>query len=234
MKKFILSMIFWHDGHQDSTRLMNVRYCWPQMKKLRDFLRNNGFDCDAKLYDFSEKKYVEDAIGIPFPSTEFRKAEKLNLIIKDNLNYDFIVMFDCDMFFANQDYDKVLEIFKNVTDRMLVTFDAAKLNSVDYNLLDENFNPYTLSWGYAYSGSRELGPLSHGMVGGLGGIYICDINLIIEAGFFNEKFVRWGGEDGDMLDKIYYLPNGKNLNPIRNFSPFHLPHFSDWSNSNYR
>jgi predicted glycosyltransferase involved in capsule biosynthesis len=234
MKKFLFSMIFWHDGRDNSTRLSNVNYCWPQMKKLISFLNENQINCDAKLYDFSEEKVIEDSISVPYPLSVYKRAEKMNLVIKDNLNYDFIVMFDCDMFFSSQDYDKVLDVFKSVEYRTLTTFDAAKLHTVDYDSLDDNFDPYKLDWSYAYSGSKDLGPLAHGMIGGLGGIYICDINLIKESGFFNEKFVTWGGEDGDMLDKIYYLSAEKKINPTRHFSPFHLPHFSDWSNPNYK
>jgi hypothetical protein len=117
-------MIFWHDGRDDSTRLSNVNYCWPQMKKLISFLNENEISCDAKLYDFSEEKVIEDSISIPYPLSVYKRAEKMNLVIKDNLNYDFIVMFDCDMFFSSQDYDKVLDVFKSVEYRTLTTFDA--------------------------------------------------------------------------------------------------------------
>ena len=226
-------MIFWHDGHSDSTRIKNVEFSWPELKNLCSFLRENGFNCDHKLYDFSVIKQFEDAIHVPYDTLEFKKAEKLNHIIKSNLQYDYLVMFDCDMFFFKKDYDKVLTIFKNVTKRTLTTFDAAKLH-INHDIVnDENFNPYDHDWSYAYSGNKENGPLSSGRLGGLGGIYICDMELLKEIEFFDENFTRWGGEDGDLLNKIYYLNNTRII-PVREFAPFHLPHFSDWNNPNYR
>lgn len=42
-----------------------------------------------------------------------------------------------------------------------------------------------------------------------------------------------GGEDGDMMGRIWKNGFSNKIKPIRNFAPFHLPHYSDWGNINY-
>ena len=227
-------MIFWNDGHKDSTRVKNVEFTWPKMKEITQYLKDNGINCDCELYDFSSEKVITDSVHIPYPVGEFKKSEKLNKIINKNLDYDFIMMNDCDMFFLKEDYPKVLEILQTIEYGYLHTFDAAKLGDVDYNILkDENFNLHTLDYSFAYSGSKSKGPLADGAKGGLGGIYICDIKLITENGGFNENYIGWGGEDGEMMDKIYYSKNKKEIIPHRDFVPFHLSHHQSWNNVNY-
>ena len=144
-------------------------------------------------------------------------------------------MHDCDMFFMNEDYPKVLEILQKIDYGYLHTFDAAKLGSVDYNLIEnEDFDFHSLDYSFAYSGDRANGPLSYGSYGGLGGIYICDIKLITENGGFNENYIGWGGEDGEMMNTIYYAKNKKGIVPHRDFVPFHLPHHQDWNSDKFR
>ena len=55
MKKFILNMIFWDDGHEDSTRVKNVQFTWPKMKEITQYLKDNGVgiskDHIEKIFD---------------------------------------------------------------------------------------------------------------------------------------------------------------------------------------
>ena len=113
------------------------------------------------------------------------------------------------------------------------TFDLAKLedNISDY-IIDGNFIIDKANWSYAYSGARENGPLRH-HTGGLGGVYLCDTELLLSLGGFDEKYEGWGGEDGDMMGRIYYTHITHSIKPTNNFAPFHLPHFSDWGNKHY-
>jgi predicted glycosyltransferase involved in capsule biosynthesis len=226
-------MKFWDDGQPNSTRIRNVNFSWGEIKKFTSFLKDNDINAVCNLYDFSVDRVTEDSIHISYPLGVYKKAEKTNIILNDQKNYDFFMMVDCDAFFHKDDYNKFLEIFKFLNDGDVVTFDLAKLEDrVSEYIIDGEFQIEKADWSYAYSGNRNNGPLN-GYLGGLGGVYICDTNLLIKLGGFNEKYVGWGGEDGDMLDRIWSSQIPHSFKPVRNFAPFHLPHFSDWGNKLY-
>jgi predicted glycosyltransferase involved in capsule biosynthesis len=229
-----INMKFWHDGHNNSTRLRNVEFCWKELKNLWDYLTINNVYGNINLYDFSMDKIISDSIHISYPTGTYKKAEKTNIILKQQANCDFFMMIDSDAFFDISDYGLLLDIIKNLGSGDVVTFDLAKLNdnTQDYivnNIFDKNL----ADWSYAYSGSRSNGPLFNGYSGGLGGVYICDTNLLVSLGGFDEKYTGWGGEDGDMLGRISYSSIPHKIIPTKNFAPYHLPHFSDWGNVLY-
>lgn len=233
MLSLSLNMKFWDDGEPNSTRIRNVRFAWEELKKLTDFLNRNELVAVCNLYDFSEKKVMSESKHIPYPLGTYKKAEKTNIILKEQSKFDFFMMIDCDAFFYFNDYVNFLDLVKNLEKGDVVTFDLAKLeDKVSEYLIDGKFYPEKADWSYAYSGAKENGPLK-GYVGGLGGVYICDTNLLIELGGFDEKFVGWGGEDGDMLGRIWYSEIPHKFKPTNNFAPFHLPHYSDWGNPKY-
>ena len=226
-------MKFWDDGQPNSTRIRNVNFSWGEIKKFTSFLKDNDINAVCNLYDFSVDRVTEDSIHISYPLGVYKKAEKTNIILNDQKNYDFFMMVDCDAFFHKDDYNKFLEIFKFLNYGDVVTLDLAKLEDrVSEYIIDGEFQIEKADWSYAYSGNRNNGPLN-GYLGGLGGVYICDTNLLIKLGGFNEKYVGWGGEDGDMLDRIWSSQIPHSFKPVRNFAPFHLPHFSDWGNKLY-
>jgi hypothetical protein len=229
-------MKFWTDNKQNSTRIRNVNYCFPQMVKLGEFLISKGIDCIYKLYDFSPEKIFENSEHRPYNLGEYKKSEKTNLIIRENIDCDYIFMFDTDTFFVESDFEKIFDLLFDIPKNRIFTFDLAKLdestmvkieNKENINFFDENFN-------YAYSGKKENGPLGLNYRGGLGGVYICDINLIKENGWFDENYTGWGGEDGDMLSRIMSSDISYDLRSVNSFAPFHLPHFMDFNNINYR
>lgn len=228
-----INMKFWDDGQPNSTRLRNVLFTWPKIIDFTNFLIKNGINAKCTLYDFSPEKLINDSIHIPYPLGTYKKAEKTNIILKEQKDFDFFMMVDCDAFFDVSDYDNFLEIFHNLKNGDVVTFDLAKLNdNVNEYIIDNNFNIEKADWSYAYSGNRNNGPLN-GYVGGLGGVYLCDTNLLIDLGGFDEKYVGWGGEDGDMLGRIWSSTIPHEFKPVRNFAPYHLPHYSDWGNKLY-
>lgn len=226
-------MKFWDDGQPNSTRIRNVSFTWNELKKLSKYLNVNGITAEATLYDFSPEQLIPDSIHIPYPLGVYKKSEKTNIILKDKKNYDFFMVFDCDAFFYVEDYEKLLELIKSLTNGDVCTFDLAKLNdNVSDFIIDNNFIIEKADWSYAYSGARENGPLRH-HIGGLGGVYISDTNLLISLGGFDETYIGWGGEDGDMLSRIYYSEIKHMIRSTKNFAPFHLPHFSDYGNKHY-
>jgi len=233
--KILLVMKFWWDGQENSTRLRNVSFSWIQLKKLASFLKNNNVECDAKLYDFSPDKMVEDACHIPYGLGEYKKSEKTNKILLENKEYDFVFMFDCDAFFSPDDYDKVLNTIKQLNKGDMVTFDLAKLVDKDVQEIVSNdgvVDKVNTEWSYAYSGAKKNGPLN-GYMGSLGGVYLCDIELIMKSGGFDESYVGWGGEDGRMVEKIVQSNLPYKHISTKDYAPFHLPHFSDIGNEKY-
>jgi predicted glycosyltransferase involved in capsule biosynthesis len=235
MNNILLVMKFWDDGQPDSTRVRNVNYTWVKLKELSKFLNENGIFCEPKLYDFSPEKIIEESIHIPYGLGEYKKSEKTNVILKENSKFNYVFMFDCDAFFLKNDYDKILEILKTLEEKRIVTFDLAKLSDgSSLNVVkNDNVDLVTDDFSYAYSGNKENGPLGSGQSGGLGGVYLCDISLIMENGGFDESYVGWGGEDGDMMNRIIISNMGHKQISIREFAPFHLSHFTDWGNEKY-
>jgi predicted glycosyltransferase involved in capsule biosynthesis len=232
-KSISINMKFWDDGHPDATRIRNVIFTYKKLKKMSSFLSENGINVNVTLYDFSPEQIIPDSKHIPYPLGVYKKSEKTNLILKEKSDYDFFMMMDCDAFFNETDYDKMLNIINGLEKNDVITFDLAKLddNVSDY-ITNGEFIVSNANWSYAYSGNKENGPLN-GYSGGLGGVYICDTELLQSLGGFNEEYVGWGGEDGDMLDRIYTSGKQYSIKPTKEFAPFHLPHFSDWGNINY-
>jgi predicted glycosyltransferase involved in capsule biosynthesis len=232
-KSISINMKFWDDGQPDSTRIRNVMFSFEKLKHLSKFLSENGLIVNTTLYDFSPEQIIKDSKHIPYPLGVYKKAEKTNLILKEQSDYDFFMTIDCDAFFYENDYNDLLNIINNLENGDVITFDLAKLNdNVSEYIIDGDFLVSNADWSYAYSGKKENGPLN-GYVGGLGGVYICDTNLLQKLGGFNEEYVGWGGEDGDMLDRIFTSGMVYKIKPTKKFAPFHLPHFSDWGNINY-
>jgi hypothetical protein len=228
-----LNMKFWDDGREDSTRIRNVNFSWSELKKLSSFLQDNGVLPKCTLYDFSEKRIIDDSTHIPYPLGVYKKAEKTNIILNQRYGYDFFMMIDCDAFFDKEDYEKLLSVILNLQSGDVVTFDLAKLhNNVSDYLIGNKFIRENSDWDFAYSGNKENGPLN-GRIGALGGVYICDTNLLKDLGGFDTKFETWGGEDGEMMDRILTSGVHHNIKSVRDFFPFHLPHFIDWGNKKY-
>lgn len=227
-----MNMLFWDDGLSKKTRIRNVKFSWRKLKELNQYLNDHDIKSEAKLFDFSYNQIIDDAIHKPYPVGVFQKSKKLNEVISQ-CNSDFFMMFDCDAFFDNQDYDSLVAKIKMLNDGDIITFDLAKLFEEPENYINGmTFNRSKANWRYAYSGDRNLGPLYH-CCGGLGGVFIIDLKLLLNVNGFNEKFKGWGQEDNDALDRIMTSKQPHQVKPVKDFAPFHLPHDVDLANPLY-
>lgn len=228
-----MNMKFWHDGQNDSTRLRNVKFCWPKLKDLAKLVRmQTNIEVQESLFDFSVEKQIEDSIHIPYPLGTYKVSEKTNLMLNHQKRYSMFMMIDSDAFFDTTDYDKFLDLVTNINTTDIITFDLAKLSNNEHCIDGDVFNRDLADWAYAYAGNKDAGPLN-GRLGGLGGAYILNTSDALSAGGFNEQYVGWGGEDGEMLDRLMRNKNFSDIKPQRHFAPFHLPHFSDFENPLY-
>lgn len=234
MKRFSINMKFWHDGQQDSTRIRNVRYCWPKMKSMVEYFKNNtDYTYDCRLFDFSPTQVIDDAEFIPYPIGTYKKAEKTNIILNQYAgDSNYFMMIDCDAFFIDEDFDKLIEIFHKINSGDIFTFDLAKISNIEECYVDGIFDKNKCDWSYAYSGHKSKGPLN-GYRGGLGGVYLIDSNLLRHVNGFDEQYVGWGGEDGECLKRICESNIFSIIKPQNTFAPFHMPHFCDFENSLY-
>ena len=98
MYSLSINMKFWDDGQPESTRIRNVKFSWEKLKKFTSFLIKNGIDAKCTLYDFSPEQIILDSNHIPYPIGVYKKAEKTNIILKEQKEYDFFMMVDCDAF----------------------------------------------------------------------------------------------------------------------------------------
>jgi hypothetical protein len=227
-------MPFWTDGLKESNREKNVFFTWEKLKNLSKFLNQNGVSNNVVLYDYSPQKIHKESIHIPYELNLFKKSKKINQIINDNNNCHYIFFFDCDVFFDDQDYNDVLKLINNANENQIYTFDLAKLEKEnseyvrDGGKIDKNI----MDWNFAFSGSKERGPL-YQLNGGLGGVFFISRNLLLEVNGFNENLETWGGEDGDILNKIFVNKLKFEFKPVREIFPFHLYHETLWHEPKY-
>ena len=233
-------MKYWWDGKDNSTRLRNVNFCWAQLKILREFLHKNDVTVDCKMYDFSPTKNIKDAIHIPYPLGIYNRSEKINKILKllSTDKYEYIVLLDADLFLDPHDYMTFKSVLTSINKESVAVFDLAKLNDIDtVNIVNGTITDFkSLDFSYAWSGSKAKGPL-HNRLSGFGGMYIAPIDLLLQAGGYDEKFTGWGGEDGELLDRLVHGPRPVlkrgNIHPVRNMAPYHLSHLRDYENKHY-
>jgi len=233
MFKIKLLMPFWTDG-KTKDRERNVFFCWEQLKKINNYLNNNNILSDCILYDFSPTQIHPEAKHFAHEIV-YERSKKINLVIEDNDDSEYFMFFDSDVFFIEDDFSKILDLIKNISEYTVYTFDMAKLNELNSNqyVSDQNIDIKQFDWWFAFSGEKNKGPLYHHM-GGLGATFIVNRDIINRSGRFDENFKTWGGEDGDAISRVIATHNNIQVVPIRHFYPFHLYHFIDWSNPSYR
>jgi len=218
-----INLMFWTDALVNSTRERNVKYAINELKHLSNYL-NSKIKCNINLIDYSETKIIGEAVHIPYPSTVYKRAEKINNILS-NCNADMLSIIDSDCFICREDYDKLLDTIVTSGKESCITFDVLDFSEADTNkIVYENADPK----------SFEVSSRFPGRAGMLGAFFITDTDNLKKHGGFNTKFTCWGGEDGEIYDKIYRDGTIKKIPVNRNqIRLFHLSHFSDRSNINY-
>jgi len=218
-----LNMVFWTDCQPDSTRERNVKYTAKELIKLSNFL-NNHLKCSVNVYDFSYNKVVDGGIHIPYTPTEFKKSEKINTIL-DRCQSEMFAVMDSDCFVNTNDYEKLAQTIHEHGKDSCYTFDVLDFTEVDTrNIVIENATPSNF----------QVTSRFPGRAGGLGAFYITNTENLRKHNGFNTKYTTWGGEDGEIYDRIDRDGSIKKVSIKNdNIKLFHLSHFSDRENINY-
>lgn len=219
-KHWSINTIFWVDGTKNEDRKRNANFSIPKNLELVDFLKQNDCNVTYNIFDFSLKKTLDNAAHIPFQTCEYKRSEKINIVLKND-NSDFFSIIDADCFFDEADYPKILELYNSLDSNNTYTFDWKKVNSAEHFDFNNRLFKRKDDWSYA---------MGHGLNGGLGAFFVVSTLKLKEIGGFDETIKTWGEEDGVALEKILKISTR-----IRNYdlSPYHIPHFTDWSNPLY-
>lgn len=235
-------MRFWTDNRPESSRNRNADTCWRQLQFLKTYLtEEKKLDVRVLLFDFSETPQFSYSTHHPFDKESYQLAAKTNKILEYNHsnNIDVMMVLDADLFFSSSDFENVYQTLASVKTGDICTFDALNIKYEQIssfqnkciNIVPENI----ISKKYFYSPFPDRGPL-WGCGGGLGGCFILQTELLQSIGGFNEEYKAWGGEDGDALDRIWGLRFKRkiSLRPQRSYCPYHIDHFRDFRNVNYK
>ena len=218
-------MMFWTDGHPNSTRERNIKYAAKKLKELVAYLNiSNKIKCNYHIYDYSPSKIIEHSIHIPYPLAAYKRSEKVNNILKTS-TADLFSIIDSDCFIQEKYYDILISKIEQHGINSCFTFDVIDL---DPNQTEEVATTDIIA-DHFIANSRFPN-----RAGGLGGFFITNTDNLKLHGGFNEKFTTWGGEDGEIYDKIWRDEKIKKIQ-IKNdtIKLFHLNHFSDRDNINY-
>ena len=142
MKTLSLNLVFWTDGILNSTRTRNAKYAAQELGNLSLYLQNRGINNTYSIYDYSPTQILEGSVHIPYPSTVFKKSEKLNNIL-NNCTSDLFAVMDSDCFLCREDYDKFADIILSSSNNICITFDVLDFTEEDTNkIVYENVSPF--------------------------------------------------------------------------------------------
>lgn len=218
-------MKFWTDGREDDTRLRNVLFTWPYLKNMVEYLNSIGIESSAQLFDYSPEKLIDDAVHIPYPLSAYRRSEKINNILANLVDEDYVSIVDSDVFIHRTQWDALGALIKNMTYNDGYFFNLGKLFDFNPNVIEAiKLDTHPLpNVHYAYIQDQ---------VGGFGAFFLSSVGSIKECGGFDEKYTTWGGEDGEMMDR-WNRKFIRNCVRYEQILPLHLPHFEDRENILY-
>lgn len=223
MKSLEINLMFWTDNQPNSTRERNVRYAISELKNLVEYL-SQYINCKYSIYDYSPKKIIEESIHIPYGPSVYKRSEKINNILK-NTTSDLFSVIDSDCFICREDYSKLAEILVNNNKESCFTFDVLDFNDENTSkIVYKNADPTQFSVSNRFPGRA----------GGLGAFFITSTENLKKHNGFNLNFTCWGGEDGEIYDKIHRDDSIEKIPCKKDFIRlYHLSHFLDRSNINY-
>ena len=226
MKTLSINLVFWTDGVENSTRDRNAKYSAKELKNLSDYLQGRGIDCTYQIFDYSPAQIIEDSTHIPYPVSVFKKSEKINNVLND-CHTDLFAVMDSDCFVCREDYEKLADILLSVDNNCCITFDVLDFTEEDtQKIIYGDVSPSDLA--------KNVSSRFPGRAGGLGAFYITNTQNLKDHKGFNLNYTAWGGEDGEIYDKIYRDGSIQKI-PCNNemIKLYHLSHFSDRENINY-
>ena len=108
--KLSINIPYWHTSED---RYNGLLFVIGKINKFLFELKKHNIDCVFNIFDFSEVKKIENSIHIPYPISEYRRAEKINHIIKyncDNICPEIFCLFDSDIFFDEESYVNIVDL----------------------------------------------------------------------------------------------------------------------------
>lgn len=227
LMKIDLNMMFWSDNHPYKQRERNALFTFNKLKELSNYLTSH-FEVKCSAYDYSPEKILPEALHIPYPPTVYKRSEKINNLLKNSVS-DLFSVIDSDCFIDPNCYSNLLSLLlKEDSASVCYTFDFCDLSSEDsHKVIYENADPNGFPYNRRYPGRIST-------LGGLGGFFIVGNNVLSKHGGFNEKFIYWGGEDGEIYDKINQdLTVKKIVTHIAEVKIYHLSHETNREDINY-
>lgn len=209
--KITFNILFWK-GFDFENRFRNLNFSWFRLKLFVSYLKQKGVNSECLLFDFSEEHIIPESIHIPYPNGDYKRSEKINKVLvynKETFNPEIICVLDSDIFFEENQYDKLLKIIESLGDKDVLIpnlYDITNTDGVDF--VNKSIkNPKVVS--------RNLG--------GLGAFFMLKLDQIFNIGGFDERFIVWGGEDDDISVRL--KKNGCTIKTV-DIVLYHLPHIS--------
>lgn len=200
------------DSHQ---RELNLDFLLERLSSIENI---NIFICEADLEPLYKVKKEYDNVSYFFyqdPSPVFHRTKYLNIMIKKSMN-EIVAIWDTDAFVLNSQINKAINEIRIGNAVMSFPYDGHF-----YMLSPEDSNAciQTGSFDFLHDKLDQLF-LPHGPHS-VGGAFIINKHMYLEAGGENENFYGWGPEDVErvMRMEILGLPITYTKGPL-----FHLYH----------
>jgi hypothetical protein len=207
--KVSINIPFWYSNED---RLDNLKISYKVSNNLVKWLTLQGIDVTLNVFEFSEdKQYFEKSIYLPIGGG-YNKSYKLNTALKhlkSSDKPDIVCFVDSDCFVDLIDYPKVLNTIFNFNPNIYYCNNLTKLDKRGFF----NEDSFCVKPSYTYYNT--------GLIDGLGGMWVCDFNILYEIGGFDERYTIWGREDEDIGKR--FTKKGMKFQKL-SFKVFHLPH----------
>lgn len=226
---FKINVPFWTtlNPEESQTRLNNIRFLTSNLTDLTNYLRSRGVNISYEIFDFSiESIATVPVTHIPFGKKgEFRKSEKLNILIERTVE-DIYIGWDADIVVKHSDFENFYQtLLEHNIAGYYNSFNAKSIDTPQSHIDYVNFSTDNLE--------SLPGHMYHDITLCLGGLFLIPTQYLKLAGGYNEKITHRGDEDGELHDR-FQREYGIYRKPVTHFYSYHLPHIYDFSNSLYQ